>query len=521
MSLGTFSRKITKEFNCTPNRWKLARARTAALKEIHGDEEEQFSRLWDYGHELRQKNPGSTFLLTTGLVRDTKFPMGRKCLKTLYWSYDACKRGWLKGCRPIIFIDGCHMKTRFKGVLLSAVGIDPNDCIYPIAMGWVEVECTSSWEWFLTTLKDDLNITNTAPFTLMSDKQKGLINAVHKVWPDAEHRFCVRHIYQNFNEKHKGEVLKQDLWVIARSPNKLKWRENCEKMDGHSSAAFHWTERLEWKTWCKAFFSEFPKCDILLNNNSEVFNSYILEGREMPVLSMLEYIFYKIMHRMVSKQREAIEKWAGQRICPKIKKKLDKNTEFAANCHVSEAGQQMFRVQSGNNSYTVDLGLYTCDCRRWQLSGVPCGHSIACCREERIDPETLVHECYTVRTYLKAYGYTLVPLGDPNVWEVQNAYKVYPPVFTKQLGRPKKNRKKTPEEKMKNGVRVLNKKGVTMHCSICGRADHNRKGHYRWQEALIEEGVELVDENYDDPTFLQVTEFTAFYCSSLNLLKSL
>ena len=64
----------------------------------------------------------------------------------------------------------------------------------------------------------------------------------------------------------------------------------------------------------KAFFSEFPKCDILLNNNSEVFNSYILEGREMAVLSMLEYIFYKIMQRLVSKQREAIEKWAGQRI---------------------------------------------------------------------------------------------------------------------------------------------------------------------------------------------------------------
>jgi len=39
MSLGTFSRNITKEFNVTPNRWKLARARTSALKEIHGHEE--------------------------------------------------------------------------------------------------------------------------------------------------------------------------------------------------------------------------------------------------------------------------------------------------------------------------------------------------------------------------------------------------------------------------------------------------------------------------------------------------
>ena len=183
---------------------------------------------------------------------------------------------------------------------------------------------------------------------------------------------------------------------------------------------------------------------------------------------------------------------------------MDKNTEFAANCHVSEAGQQMFKVQSGNNSYTVDLALHTCDCRRWQLSGVPCGYCIACCREERIDPETTVHDCYTVQTYLKAYGYTLVPLADPKHWVIQNGYKVHPPVFTKQLGRPKKNRKKAPEEKIKNGVRVLNRKGVTVHCSICGRADHNRKGHYKWLESLIQDGIEVVDESYDDPTFLQV-----------------
>ena len=116
----------------------------------------------------------------------------------------------------------------------------------------------------------------------------------------------------------------------------------------------------------------------------------------------------------------------------------------------------------------------------------------------------MVHDCYTVENYRKAYGYTLVPLRDPKYWEVQPGYKVFPPVFTKQLGRPKKNSKKTPKEKIKHGVRYLNKKGVIMHCSICGRADHNRKGHYRWQEALVEEGVELVDENYDDPTFLQV-----------------
>ena len=61
--------------------------------------------------------------------------MGRKCLKSVFWSYDACKRGWLQGCRPIIFVDGCHMKTKYKGVLLTAVDIDPNDLHIPSGHG--------------------------------------------------------------------------------------------------------------------------------------------------------------------------------------------------------------------------------------------------------------------------------------------------------------------------------------------------------------------------------------------------
>ena len=61
----------------------------------HGDEDEQFSKLWDYGQELRTCNPGSTFLVSTHVVTNEQYPMGRKCLKSVYWSYDACKRGWL------------------------------------------------------------------------------------------------------------------------------------------------------------------------------------------------------------------------------------------------------------------------------------------------------------------------------------------------------------------------------------------------------------------------------------------
>jgi hypothetical protein len=40
--------------------------------------------------------------------------------------------------------------------------------------------------WFLETLKNDLGIANTGPQTIMSDKQKGLINAVKAVFPNTD-----------------------------------------------------------------------------------------------------------------------------------------------------------------------------------------------------------------------------------------------------------------------------------------------------------------------------------------------
>jgi hypothetical protein len=162
MTLKGFANKVQQKYNMVPDRFKLARARLAALKKIRGDDAGQYNYLWDYGQELRTANPGSSFYL--------------KCIgnsfSSLYLSLDACKRGWLRGCRPILCLDGTHIKIKFGGQLLTAVGIDPNDCIYPIAMALVEVECYSSWLWFLNTLKNDLNIVNTSPFTIMSDKQK-------------------------------------------------------------------------------------------------------------------------------------------------------------------------------------------------------------------------------------------------------------------------------------------------------------------------------------------------------------
>jgi hypothetical protein len=67
-------------------------------------------------------------------------------------------------------VDGCHLKTKYGGQLLIAVGRDPNDQYFPLAFGVVETETKESWRWFLQQLMDDVGQDNRFVFIL--DQQK-------------------------------------------------------------------------------------------------------------------------------------------------------------------------------------------------------------------------------------------------------------------------------------------------------------------------------------------------------------
>lgn len=137
---------------------------------------------------------------------------------TDFMCFDALKMGFLSGCRLIRGVDGCHLKGTYAGVLLTAVGVDSNNNIYPIAYVVVRKENKELWEWFLSVLKNDLSITSPIDYTFFFDKQKGLIQAFTSIFPGSEHRFCVRHLHNNFkNIGYRGISFKNALWRTAIS----------------------------------------------------------------------------------------------------------------------------------------------------------------------------------------------------------------------------------------------------------------------------------------------------------------
>ena len=60
------------------------------------------------------------------------------------------RRSWiLGGVQPLVGLDGCHLKGKFGGHILSTTARDENDNIFPVILGVVEQENKVSWVWFL------------------------------------------------------------------------------------------------------------------------------------------------------------------------------------------------------------------------------------------------------------------------------------------------------------------------------------------------------------------------------------
>ena len=58
--------------------------------------------------------------------------------------------------------------------MLTAIGLDANDQIFPVAyfLRDAEIENTASWTWFLREVQLDLNISDSYGWTFLTDKQK-------------------------------------------------------------------------------------------------------------------------------------------------------------------------------------------------------------------------------------------------------------------------------------------------------------------------------------------------------------
>ncbi|GJU12065.1 multidrug resistance-associated protein 5 [Tanacetum coccineum] len=151
-------------WRCYASSNQCTHAKKYALTEYEKEIDEHYAMLRSYEKLILDFNPGSTVKLGVTMNPDGKLTL--------------------------------------IGEMLTEIGRDRNNHIYPVAWAVVNVENKDNWTWFLELLEHDLGSSGVNGLTLMSDQHKGLMEAVKDAMPNAEHMQCARHIYENFKKQY-------------------------------------------------------------------------------------------------------------------------------------------------------------------------------------------------------------------------------------------------------------------------------------------------------------------------------
>ncbi|KAL6527389.1 hypothetical protein OROGR_016479 [Orobanche gracilis] len=159
------------------------RGRNNWVELIFGRHTSSFQMLPGYLHKLVEVNPGTLTDLDVG--EDGKFQHLFVALGSSRMVYNYC-------LRPLIIVDGAHLKGRNKGILFVAVTIDANEQVYPLAYSVGPLENDASWKWFLERVYAAYGCTQNT--VIISDAHISIGNGVRHVYLNAHHALCFFHI---------------------------------------------------------------------------------------------------------------------------------------------------------------------------------------------------------------------------------------------------------------------------------------------------------------------------------------
>ncbi|XP_057247526.1 uncharacterized protein LOC104891244 [Beta vulgaris subsp. vulgaris] len=292
-------------------------------------------------------------------------------------------------------------------------------------MGCFEVEDKQSWRWFLELLINDIGFHNGEGLTVMSDRQKGLIDAVETVCPKAEVRFCVRHIWANFKLQFSGTAFKESFWRAARTSSRFTFIAEMAAIKFLSQDAYNYLAAIPPKYWARHAFLTRSKSNLLLNNLCETFNSVIKEARDKPIITCLEWIRRYVMKRNTEKW-DGVQTYTG-RFMPFVDKVFSWVKEEAKQCVMVPSRVGEWEVDYQHDRFVVNLRDRSCSCNKWDMTGIPCIHAYACILRIRGKPEDYVDPFYSREKYMQAYGPYIKPMPGMNQWEATEFPHPLPP----------------------------------------------------------------------------------------------
>lgn len=442
------------------------RGKERSMAALHGTFEEGYGLLAGYCEQLRKANPGSIA---------TVYATGDNCFQRVFISYQASIYGFLNACRPLLEIDRAHLKGKYLGALLCAAAIDADDALFPLAIAIVDVESDENWMWFMSELRKLLGVnTDSMPrLTILSERQRGMVEAVETHFPSAFHGFCLRYVSENFRDTFKNPKLVNIFWNAVYSLTPIEFESKISEMVEILQDVIPWFRQFPPQLWAVAYFEGVRYGHFTLGVTELLYN-WALEGHEIPIVQMMEHIRHQLMS-WFNDRRAMSMRWNSV-LVPSAEKRIQEAIADAPCYQVLRANEVEFEIVSTERTNIVDIQTRACSCHRWQLYGLPCAHAAAALISCGQNAQLFADHCFTVHSYRETYSQIIYPIPDKCLWKelgdgtegggvsLDNAIRA--PKIRRPPGRPKK--KVLRVESLKRPKRVV-------QCGRCRMLGHSQK----------------------------------------------
>ncbi|XP_022155970.1 uncharacterized protein LOC111022954 [Momordica charantia] len=181
--------------------------------------------------------------------------------------------GFLACIRPVLVVDGAHLKGKFRWVLLTASGADANNQIYPVAFVIVD---------------SALDVVNNLVF--VSDRHQTICKAIDKVFSTAFHCFCIQHIKTNLLAKFKVDAKAlEELFLKAAKAYQESYFNSIWAQLGAYPGMREYLDDIGKERWTRCFQTELRYTQ-MTSNNAESVNALFRHACSLPVTALLDHI---------------------------------------------------------------------------------------------------------------------------------------------------------------------------------------------------------------------------------------
>ena len=388
-------------------------------------------------------------------------------------------------------------------MLLLASSLDANNHIVLLAWAIVESENQYSWQWFITHLitaipeaagtpeapnPPETPPRNTRKTVMISDREKGLREAIDRLAPGVIGHYCCWHLNENLCTKF-GRGLSPLFWRIARAPNAAKFYSEMNDLQKINASAFEYLAGIPPILWATAFFPG-ARYGQDTSNIAEAANSQLKIAREAPIVDLLHRIWGLVSGQRFDRLGAIAKQPPEARWTPYTATLIQEEQQFArtftTQLTTSLLGQAL---DSSGGVFRVDLVERTCSCPYYRHYTLPCRHAMACIYAGGSQLNEFIPEAWSIETWKATYAETM-DLVDISGLQGPAPGECHPPNTRVPRGRPRKNRFHKKDNRGAEDLSLADlAPGATppgpvrryYHCSTCGQPGHSavrcRKPH--------------------------------------------